>query len=103
MADFLDHYIENIKSKNTSKRIYHYLNTKLIEQKFFFNSIIIQFEILKIKLELRNNYINLGKFISKYYNKEKVQDFSYKEDFFYLNNEINKCNRYIRKLKARNK
>jgi len=98
MADFLDHYIESVKNNNFSKKIFQYFNKKLIEQKKTFNKMIIQFEILKIKLELRKKYINLGKFISKNYNKENIVDFSYKDEFFNINHEISKCHRYIRKL-----
>ena len=99
MADFLDHYIESVRSNNFSRKISNYFNKKLKEQKKTFNKMILQFEILKIKLELRKNYINLGKFISKNYNEENIIDFSYKNEFFNINHEINKCHRYIRKLK----
>ena len=43
--------------------------------------------------------MKLGKFISKNYDKENVVDFSYKEEFFSLNQDISKKKRYIRKLK----
>tara|TARA_B100000029_G_scaffold509626_1_gene599245 strand:- start:245 stop:553 length:309 start_codon:yes stop_codon:yes gene_type:complete len=98
MADFLDHYIASAKNNNFSKKISNYFNEKMIDFKSLLNKAMIQFEILKIKLELRKNYINLGKFISKNYNKENIVDFSYKDDFFNINHEINKCLRYIRKL-----
>tara|TARA_Y100000590_G_C15709021_1_gene1009671 strand:+ start:2076 stop:2384 length:309 start_codon:yes stop_codon:yes gene_type:complete len=98
MADFLDHYIASAKNNNFSKKISNYFNEKMIDFKSLLNKAMIQFEILKIKLELRKNYINLGKFISKNYNKENIVDFSYKDDFFNINHEINKSLRYIRKL-----
>ena len=60
----------------------------------------IKFEILRIKLELKKNYINLGKFIFQNYNREKIVDFSYKDDFFSLNHKIKKNLRYMKKIKT---
>ena len=99
MADILDSYIKKINGVNISQRINDFINTLLNKIKLYFVRIKIQFEIIKIKLELLNNYINLGKYISKYYNEEKIKDFSYQEKYFILNQEINKKKRYIKKLK----
>ena len=63
----------------------------------------IEIEVLRIKFDLLYRYFNLGRFISKYYNEEKIKDFSYKEDYFLLNNEINLKKRYIKKLKIKSK
>ena len=99
MADILDSYIKKINGVNIYQRINDFINTLLNKIKLYFVRLKIQVEIIKIKLELLNNYINLGKYISKYYNEEKIKDFSYQEKYFILNKEINKKNRYIKKLK----
>ena len=99
MVDILDSYIKKINGVNISQRINDFINTLSNKIKLYFVRLKIQFEIIKIKLELLNNYINLGKYISKYYNEEKIKDFSYQEKYFILNQEINKKNRYIKKLK----
>ena len=99
MADILDSYIKKIERIKLPKRVQNYLK-KVREQKNRFLAIsAIKLEIFKIKLELKKNYINLGKFISKHYNQERVTDFSYKDDFFLMNQEINKKERYIKRLK----
>ena len=59
----------------------------------------LRFEISRTKLQLRFEYMKLGRFISKNYDKENVIDFSYKEDFFSLNHDISRKKRYIKKLK----
>ena len=101
MSDLLDNYIAKVKSKDLQNKIYDYLNEKVISVKNYFEKIKIEFEILKIKYELRKKYIKLGKLITKYFNEEKVVDFSYKQDFFELNHEINKYLRYIRMLEEK--
>tara|TARA_Y100000758_G_scaffold302599_1_gene270999 strand:- start:504 stop:818 length:315 start_codon:yes stop_codon:yes gene_type:complete len=99
MADILDSYIKKIERIQLPKRVQNNLK-KVREQKNRFLAIsAIKLEIFKIKLELKKNYINLGKFISKHYNQERVTDFSYKDDFFLMNQEINKKERYIKRLK----
>ena len=103
MADILDSYIKKIERIQLPKRVQNYL-TKVREQKNRFLAIsAIKLEIFKIKLELKKNYINLGKFIFDNYDKEKVIDFSYKNDFFSLNQEIKKKLRYIKKIENSNK
>ena len=99
MADILDSYIKKIERIQLPKRVQNYLK-KLRKQKIRILKIVVtKLEIFKIKLELKKNYINLGKFISKHYNQERVTDFSYKDDFFLMNQEINKKERYIKRLK----
>ena len=99
MADILDSYIKKIERIQLPKRVQNYLK-KLRKQKIrILKIVVIKLEIFKIKLELKKNYINLGKFISKHYNQERVTDFSYKDDFFLMNQEINKKERYIKRLK----
>ena len=69
MADILVSYIKKIEKIKLPKRVQNYFK-KVREQKNRFLAIsAIKLEIFKIKLELKKNYINLGKFISKHYNQ----------------------------------
>ena len=99
MPDILDNYIKKVHTFQISNKISNYYHKIIIRKNRFLKLIVIRFEIFKIKLELKKNYINLGKFISKHYNQERVTDFSYKDDFFLMNQEINKKERYIKRLK----
>ena len=102
MADILDSYIKKVERIQLTKKVQSYLQ-KVKEQKNKFLTIsTIKLEMYKIKLELKKNYINLGKFIFDNYDKEKVIDFSYKDDFFSLNQEIKKKLRYIKKIENSN-
>ena len=51
------------------------------------NWIYYNIPIKIIKLELKFDYMKLGKFISKKYDKEDVIDYSYQEKFFLLNHD----------------
>ena len=99
MADILDSYIKKIERIQLPKRVHNYIKKVREQKNRFLKIVVIKLEIFKIKLELKKNYINLGKFISKHYNQERVTDFSYKDDFFLMNQEINKKERYIKRLK----
>jgi len=103
MADILDTYIKKIDNKEIVDRFNNAIKNKYVLIKKIILKLKIEFEIFKIKLDLLYCYINLGKFISKYYNEEQVKDFSYKEEYFYLNNNINLKKRYIKKLKIKSK
>ena len=81
----------------------NYYSNLVVKKDKLLKSFAIKFEVLRIKLELKKNYINLGKFIFKNYNEEKIVDFSYKNDFFSLNQEIKKNLRYIKKIKNSDK
>ena len=102
MPDILDNYIKKVHTFQISNKISNYYHKIIIRKNRFLKLIVIRFEIFKIKLELKKNYINLGKFIFKNYDKEKVIDFSYKNDFFSLNQEIKKNLRYIKKIESSN-
>jgi len=98
MSDILDSYISKIDIGNFQKKINYYISKLRFKKTRLIKLSNLRFEILKTKLELKIDYMKLGKFISKNYNKENIIDFSYKEDFFLLNQNIIKKQRYIKKL-----
>ena len=99
MSDILDSYISKIDTSSISKKINDYISKIKLQRDRIIKISTLQFEILRIKLQLKIGYMKLGQFISKNYDKENVIDFSYKEEFFLLNQDISKKKRYIRKLK----
>ena len=99
MSDILDSYISKIDTSSISKKINDYILKIKLQRDRIIKISTLQFEILRIKLQLKIGYMKLGQFISKNYDKENVIDFSYKEEFFLLNQDISKKKRYIRKLK----
>ena len=99
MADILDTYIKKVNNFQIQKKMIYYYHDLIRKKNRLLKLFAIKVEVLKIKLELKKNYINLGKFIFENYNKEKVVDFSYKNDFFSLNQKIKKNLRYIKKIK----
>ena len=103
MTDILDSYIKKVHTLQISKKIDRYYHNLILRKDRLFKLFAIKFEVLRIKLELKKNYINLGKFIFQNYDKEKIVDFSYKNDFFSLNHEIKKNLRYMNKIKKNNK
>ena len=98
MPDILDSYISKIDTNSFSKRINDYVSKIKLKKNRLMKMSILQFEILKAKLQLKIEYMKLGQFISKNYDQENVIDFSYKEDFFLINQNISKKKRYIRRL-----
>tara|TARA_B110000495_G_C22801434_1_gene468170 strand:+ start:293 stop:604 length:312 start_codon:yes stop_codon:yes gene_type:complete len=56
-------------------------------------------EIKKYKLQLSKKKLNLGIYISEKYSINKIQDFSYDEDYKSMNEEIILLEKYIEKLK----
>ena len=99
MSDILDSYISKIDTRSISKKINDYILKIKLQRDRIIKISTLQFEILRIKLQLKIGYMKLGQFISKNYDEENVIDFSYKEEFFLLNQDISKKKRYIRKLK----
>ncbi|MBI45247.1 MAG: hypothetical protein CMG66_03675 [Candidatus Marinimicrobia bacterium] len=100
MADILDNYINKVNKLEIQKKVERYYDAAVAYKDKFLKLIVMRFEVLKIKFELKKNYIELGQFVSKSYSKEKTVDFSYKEDFFSLNHDIKKNIRYINKIKS---
>ena len=99
MPDILDSYISKIDTSSISKKINDYISKIKLQRDRIIKISTLQFEILRIKLQLKIGYMKLGQFISKNYDEENVIDFSYKEDFFSINQNISKKKRYIRRLK----
>ena len=99
MADIIDTYIKKIDGYKIDKKINKYLLLLKKRRDWAIKFFMIKIELLKIKFELQKIYVKLGKFISKNYNEENVIDFSYKEDFFILNEEIKRKKRYMKKIK----
>ena len=99
MADILDTYIKKIDSYNFNKRINIFFNKLKNKRDSFIKIFMLKVELFKNKLELKKSYGKLGKFISKQYNDESIVDFTYKDDFFVLNQEIKRKQRYIKKIK----
>mgnify|MGYP000611418924 CR=1 FL=1 len=99
MSDILDTYIKKIDSYNINDRLNAIIDKLKSKRDIFIRIFMLRIELFKNKLELRKSYSKLGKFISKQYNDESVVDFTYKDDFFILNQEIKKKQRYIKKIK----
>ena len=99
MSDILDTYIKKIDSYNINDRLNTFIDKLKSKRDIFIRTFMLRIELFKNKLELRKSYSKLGKFISKQYNDESVVDFTYKDDFFILNQEIKRKQRYIKKIK----
>ena len=99
MADIIDTYIKKIDQYDINKKINIFFIDLRKKRDWFIKKAMIEVELIKIKLELKKNYTKLGKFIFKNYNDEDVVDFTYKEDFFILNQEIKRKKRYMKKIK----
>ena len=98
MADFVETYIERIREKKILKKLILFFSNFLKRSEKYTSKGKIHLEIEKNKLERRKKYFELGKYVSKMHIKEKVVDFSYKEDFFLINKDIKKINDYLKKL-----
>tara|TARA_B110000014_G_C19819721_1_gene425277 strand:- start:149 stop:466 length:318 start_codon:yes stop_codon:yes gene_type:complete len=98
MTDFVETYIDRIKRKNILKKIILFFKNTLVSSEKYTNKGRIHIEIEKNKLERKAKYLILGKFVSRMFKKENVIDFSYKEKFFELNDEIKKIDHYLDKL-----
>tara|TARA_B100000902_G_C27234841_1_gene876807 strand:- start:1013 stop:1330 length:318 start_codon:yes stop_codon:yes gene_type:complete len=98
MADFVETYIERIREKKILRKLILFFSNFLKRSEKYTSKGKIHIEIEKNKLERSKKYFELGKYVSKMYLKEKVIDFSYKEDFFLFNKDIKKINDYLKKL-----
>tara|TARA_Y100000994_G_C15406548_1_gene323974 strand:+ start:277 stop:594 length:318 start_codon:yes stop_codon:yes gene_type:complete len=98
MADFVETYIERIREKKFLRKLLLFFSNFLKRSEKYTSKGKIHIEIEKSKLERRKKYFELGKYVSKMYIKEKVIDFSYKEDFFIINKDIKTINDYLKKL-----
>lgn len=98
MADFVETYIERIREKKILRKLILFFSNFLKRSEKYTSKGKIHIEIEKNKLERSKKYFELGKYVSKVHLKEKVIDFSYKEDFFLINKDIKKINDYLKKL-----
>ena len=98
MSDIIDSYISKVDFNNLPKKINHFYQRLDRKRKYFIKLIFIRFLILKTRLDLIIKYVELGKFISKNFIEENVIDFSYKDEFFYINQSILKKKKYIKKI-----
>ena len=99
MADIIDTYIKKIDQYNINKKINNFFINLRNKRDWLIKKAMVEIELFKIKLELKKNYTKLGKFIFKNYNEQDVVDFTYKEDFFILNQDIKRKKRYLKKIK----
>ena len=64
----------------------------------------IKLEIEKLKWELKQKYINLGKYVADNITSKSVTDFSHDDNFLELANDVLQLKLYIEELqKSRNK
>ena len=98
MTDFVETYINRIRKKNILKKIILFFKNILNSSEKYTNKGRIHIEIEKNKLERKGKYLKLGKFVSRMFKEENVIDFSYKEKFFELNEDIKKIDYYLEKL-----
>lgn len=98
MSDIIDSYISKVDFNNLPKKINHFYQKFDRKRKYFIKLIFVRFFILKARIDLIIKYFKLGKFISKSFIEENVIDFSYKDEFFYINQSISKKKKYIKKI-----
>ena len=84
---------------NQDKKISNYLDKIKNKGKSVTNKSIKELEIKKIKLELTKKYYNLGNYIANKYHSDKILDFSYDEEYKFMNEKIVSLKNYITKLK----
>tara|TARA_B100000579_G_C22834540_1_gene857918 strand:- start:845 stop:1153 length:309 start_codon:yes stop_codon:yes gene_type:complete len=99
MSDILDSYISKIDANNFSKKINLYINQFKFKKTQYLRLFFIKIKILRTSIDLKIEIFKLGKFISDKYHEENAIDFSYQDQFFTLNQSINRKKRYIQKLK----
>ena len=100
MSNIFDNYSNRIK--NISNRIVQD-GKKIILSVFskgeeMGNQGKIKFEIEKLKWELKQKYINLGKYVSDNKISKSVTDFSHDSNFLELANDVYKLKLYIEEL-----
>ena len=100
MNEDLDKVISEINSKviHHQKKIKEYI--KIVKRKgdTFVDYSKIKIEIKKCKYELKKEYVNIGKYVSKKYISSHTVDFSYDDDFNHLLENVKNLKSYILKL-----
>ena len=99
MSDFLEHYLYKIKNKNFLKKISDSLKKIINKTEKITKDSRLKIEIEKNKFEKKKKFMELGKLVYNYFKNENIVDFSYKDDFFQINNDIGKVDLYIKNLK----
>ena len=99
MSDFLEHYLYKIKNKNFLKKISDSLKKIINKTEKITKDGRLKIEIEKNKFEKKKKFMELGKLVYNYFKNENIVDFSYKDDFFQINNDIGKVDLYIKNLK----
>ena len=99
MSDFLEHYLYKIKNKNYFKKISDSLKKIINKTEKITKNSRLKIEIEKNKFEKKKKIMELGKLVYNYFKNENIVDFSYKDDFFQINNDIGKVDSYIKNLK----
>ena len=100
MSDIFDNFSDRIK--NISNRIVQD-GKKIILSAFSKGEEMghqgkIKFEIEKLKWELKQKYINLGKYVSDNKISNSVTDFSHDDNFLELANDVLQLKLYIEEL-----
>ena len=99
MSDFIESYITRFKKERLINKLNSFFKKLIKKSEKFTKKSKIKIEIEKNKIEKKKKLIDLGKFIHKSYKEEKIKDFSYKEQYLDLNNEVDKIESYIEKLR----
>ena len=99
MSDFLENYLYKIKNKNYFKKINDSLKKIINKTEKITKDSRLKIEIEKNKFEKKKKFMKLGELVYNYFKNENIVDFSYKDDFFQMNNDIEKVDSYIKNLK----
>ena len=100
MSDFLEQYLYKIKNENYIKKINNFFKKIINKSEKITKDGRLKIEIEKSKFEKKKKFMNLGRFIYNSFKKDNIVDFSYQDDFFKINDDIEKIDLYIDNLKA---
>ena len=102
LFDSLANSIQKFSSKFSNYAKKYYLDVLVRGEKIGSRG-KIQIEIEKLKWELRQKYIEIGKHVSNKKINESITDYSHDQNFIRLISEINKINLYIDDYKKKTK
>ncbi|MBI65649.1 MAG: hypothetical protein CMG64_05105 [Candidatus Marinimicrobia bacterium] len=100
MSDFLEQYLYKIKNESYIKKINNFFKKIINKSEKITKDGRLRIEIEKSKLEKKKKFMKLGRFIYNSFNKDNIVDFSYQDDFFKINDDIEKIDLYIDNLKS---
>jgi len=100
MNEDLDKVIADLNSKvvNHQKTIKKYLKKVKQSGNTFVDYSKIKIEIKKCKFELKKEYVNIGKYVSKKYDSSSTVDFTYDDNYKHLLDNVKTLKSYIIKL-----